>query len=307
MGEIIFILIFIIVLLSIQFLFINISCFVSGIFVICLSILLGVQLHIYYTNKKKIKYEKQQIELEQNKLKEEQQIKNEEEQEKPLSDIEKTKLEIEENAEKKIMQFMEKEKYNFIFNGIVLIGYLSRQYYYAQFEKSNYVGTYVIIFSTTQDDLLYSKNHIYHVSLNTADELDSILYEIKNKYDNTYFPILPFSACTLQEVKDKFEKELLCKSNYKNFKYLDRFEKFNKQKFIKERINMNPNKIDNILVAYINGKAIYTDDENNVYYIEIPEEFAELGSTANDEDLTKIEELSQEEQDIVMAELGIEQ
>lgn len=65
------------------------------------------------------------------------------------------------------------------------------------------------------------------------------------------------------------------------------------------------NKINTVMVAYINGRAIYLDDESNIYCVEMPEEFAVFGTTALDEDLTKISELSEDERLLILKELQL--
>lgn len=54
----------------------------------------------------------------------------------------------------------------------------------------------------------------------------------------------------------------------------------------------NQTQRDNTVVAYIDGKAIVENDDGDLYYCEMPEEFVVLGETMFENDLTPISELS---------------
>lgn len=63
---------------------------------------------------------------------------------------------------------------------------------------------------------------------------------------------------------------------------------------------------DNIIIGYINGKAIIENEWGNLFYVEIPEEFITIGETAIDEGLTSISELPQQEQEEIIAQIVTE-
>ena len=58
---------------------------------------------------------------------------------------------------------------------------------------------------------------------------------------------------------------------------------------------------DNIIIGYINGKAIIENEWGNLFYVETPEEFITIGETAIDEGLTSISELPKAEQEQIIA------
>lgn len=66
---------------------------------------------------------------------------------------------------------------------------------------------------------------------------------------------------------------------------------------------------ENIVVAYINGKAIAQNEWGTVFYLEIPEDFIEIGDVLPATDLTPLNELDEQEQLEIYAalhEMGVE-
>lgn len=66
---------------------------------------------------------------------------------------------------------------------------------------------------------------------------------------------------------------------------------------------------ENIVVAYINGKAIAQNEWGAVFYLEIPEDFIEIGDVLPATDLTPLNELDEQEQLEIYAalhEMGVE-
>ena len=63
-----------------------------------------------------------------------------------------------------------------------------------------------------------------------------------------------------------------------------------------EKKGENQMQKDNRIVAYCNNKAIVMNEDSELFYIEMPSEFCEIGETALEEDLTPIAKLSGTEQ-----------
>lgn len=61
---------------------------------------------------------------------------------------------------------------------------------------------------------------------------------------------------------------------------------------------------DNSIIAYIDGKAIVKDDDGELYYCEIPEEFITLGETMFAADLTPLSDLTIMEQYSIQSQLS---
>ena len=58
------------------------------------------------------------------------------------------------------------------------------------------------------------------------------------------------------------------------------------------------------VIHYWNGMALFEDRYGDLYYAEIPEEYAELGSAMNFEDLTPIEALGADAEQAARAALA---
>lgn len=54
---------------------------------------------------------------------------------------------------------------------------------------------------------------------------------------------------------------------------------------------MNQEQKDNTIIAYIDGKAIVKNDDGELYYCEMPEDFVTIGETMFEADLTPVSEL----------------
>ena len=63
-------------------------------------------------------------------------------------------------------------------------------------------------------------------------------------------------------------------------------------------------KKDNTIIAYIDGKAIVEDEEGELYYCDIPEDFVTIGETMFENDLTPLSELSIMEQYNIKSQLS---
>lgn len=61
---------------------------------------------------------------------------------------------------------------------------------------------------------------------------------------------------------------------------------------------------DNAVTAYVHGKAIVVDDEGELFFVEIPQEFVTLGETMLEDDLTPLSELSFAEQYYILSKLN---
>lgn len=61
---------------------------------------------------------------------------------------------------------------------------------------------------------------------------------------------------------------------------------------------------DNTIIAYIDGKAIVEDEEGELYYCDIPEDFVTIGETMFENDLTPLSELSIMEQYNIKSQLS---
>lgn len=61
---------------------------------------------------------------------------------------------------------------------------------------------------------------------------------------------------------------------------------------------------DNTVVDYINDKAIVIDDEGEIFFVEIPQEFVTLGETILEDDLTPLSTLSFAEQYCILSKLN---
>ena len=61
---------------------------------------------------------------------------------------------------------------------------------------------------------------------------------------------------------------------------------------------------DNPIIAYIDGKAIVEDEEGELYYCDIPEDFVTIGETMFENDLTPLSELSIMEQYNIKSQLS---
>lgn len=61
---------------------------------------------------------------------------------------------------------------------------------------------------------------------------------------------------------------------------------------------------DNTVVDYINEKAIVIDDEGEIFFVEIPQEFVTLGETMLEDDLTPLSILSFAEQYYILSKLN---
>lgn len=61
---------------------------------------------------------------------------------------------------------------------------------------------------------------------------------------------------------------------------------------------------DNTILAYIDGKAIVEDEEGELYYCDIPEDFVTIGETMFENDLTPLSELSIMEQYNIKSQLS---
>lgn len=61
---------------------------------------------------------------------------------------------------------------------------------------------------------------------------------------------------------------------------------------------------DNTVVDYINDKAIVIDDEGEIFFVEIPQEFVTLGETILEDDLTPLSTLSFAEQYYILSKLN---
>ena len=61
---------------------------------------------------------------------------------------------------------------------------------------------------------------------------------------------------------------------------------------------------DNTIIAYIDGKAIVEDEEGELYYCDIPEDFVTIGETMIENDLTPLSELSIMEQYNIKSQLS---
>lgn len=63
---------------------------------------------------------------------------------------------------------------------------------------------------------------------------------------------------------------------------------------------------ENIVVAYLNDKAIAVNEWGTVFYMELPEEFVEIGDVVPAAELIPIDELSREEQAEILDAIGAE-
>lgn len=61
---------------------------------------------------------------------------------------------------------------------------------------------------------------------------------------------------------------------------------------------------DNTIIAYIDDKAIVEDEEGELYYCDIPEDFVTIGETMFENDLTPLSELSIMEQYNIKSQLS---
>lgn len=61
---------------------------------------------------------------------------------------------------------------------------------------------------------------------------------------------------------------------------------------------------DNTIIGWINGKAIVLNDNGDICYVEIPEEFANLGEVIDTSLLLPISNLSNQEQIRIMDHLN---
>lgn len=61
---------------------------------------------------------------------------------------------------------------------------------------------------------------------------------------------------------------------------------------------------DNTIIAYIDGKAIVEDEEGELYYCDIPEDFVTNWRTMFENDLTPLSELSIMEQYNIKSQLS---
>ena len=61
---------------------------------------------------------------------------------------------------------------------------------------------------------------------------------------------------------------------------------------------------DNTIIAYIDGKAIVEDEEGELYYCDIPEDFVTIGETMFENELTPLSELSIMEQYNIKSQLS---
>lgn len=61
---------------------------------------------------------------------------------------------------------------------------------------------------------------------------------------------------------------------------------------------------DNSVIAYINDKAIVIDDDREIFFVEIPQEFVTLGETMLEDDLTPLSTLSFAEQYYILSKLN---
>ena len=61
---------------------------------------------------------------------------------------------------------------------------------------------------------------------------------------------------------------------------------------------------DNTIIAYIDGKAIVEDEEGELYYCDISEDFVTIGETMFENDLTPLSELSIMEQYNIKSQLS---
>ncbi len=61
---------------------------------------------------------------------------------------------------------------------------------------------------------------------------------------------------------------------------------------------------DNSVIAYINDKAIVIDDDSEIFFVEIPQEFVTLGETMLEDDLTPLSTLSFTEQYYILSKLN---
>lgn len=61
---------------------------------------------------------------------------------------------------------------------------------------------------------------------------------------------------------------------------------------------------DNTIIAYIDGKAIVEDEEGELYYCDIREDFVTIGETMFENDLTPLSELSIMEQYNIKSQLS---
>lgn len=73
-----------------------------------------------------------------------------------------------------------------------------------------------------------------------------------------------------------------------------------KQSFINEF------QADNTIVDYVNGKAIVSNEWGNLFYVEMPEEHAVIGEVLPTEDLTSINELTEDERKYIIGRLTSE-
>ncbi len=61
---------------------------------------------------------------------------------------------------------------------------------------------------------------------------------------------------------------------------------------------------NNIIIGYFNGKAIVQNEWGQLFYYEMPEEFAEPGTVVATKYLTDIEQLDKEELEYIIGELN---
>lgn len=82
-----------------------------------------------------------------------------------------------------------------------------------------------LIAATTDDYHNIENNMIPQAILKTDQRLDSVICSINHTHKVVGFPIMPFKASTIKEVKDKVEIELLGKAEYNDFVFSRKFNK----------------------------------------------------------------------------------
>lgn len=129
--------------------------------------------------------------------------------------------------------YREKDLKNFYFASIIKIGNYQGEHYYAVLETSPYLGEYIIIFASSEDNLeesFVSKMVEYNEETIKAESLKDTMSTIHCRFKNVCFPFyLSFKNSSLSNLKTEMDKYIQKRGI--SFCYYDNFlDKLNVQK-----------------------------------------------------------------------------